>query len=66
MLVLLCRNRHLSHHEFVSFIVGITVLDTIVELPLIDDCIVTLLFTIDRSSSISITFGDILIGVCFD
>ena len=50
VLLLRCRTRHFSHHEFASFIIEIALFDIVVELPLEGDCIVTLLFTNDVSS----------------
>ena len=48
-----------------SFIIEITLFDIVFKLPLEEDFIVTLLFTSDVSSLISITFGDVSADVYF-
>ena len=59
VILLRCRTNHFSHHEFASFIIEIYLFDVVVELSLEEDCIVTLLFTSDVSSFISINIGDV-------
>ena len=59
VLFLRCRTKHFSHHKFSSFIIETALFDIVVELPLEEDCIFTLLFTSDVSSFISITVGDV-------
>ena len=52
VLLLRCRTKHFSHHEFASFIIENALFDIVVELPLEEDCIVTLLCTSDVLSFI--------------
>ena len=49
VLLLRCRTKHFSHHKFASFIIEIALFDIVVELPLEEDCIFTLLLTSDVS-----------------
>ena len=65
VLLLWCHTKHFFHHEFASFIIEIALFDIVVELPLEEDCIITLLFTSDVSSFISITVGDVSADVSF-
>ena len=65
VLLLRCSNNHFYHHKFSSFIIEIALFDIVVELPLKEDCTVTLLFTSDVSSFILITVGDVSSNVSF-
>ena len=65
VLLLRCRTKHFSQHTFASFIIKISLFDIVSELPLEEDCIVTLLFTSDVSSFISITVGYVSDDVYF-
>ena len=65
VLLLRFHTKHFYHHEFASFIIEIDFFDIAVELPLEEDCIVTMLFTSDVLSLISITVGDVSADVFF-
>ena len=53
VLLLRCRTKHFSHHEYASFIIKIALFDILVELPLKEDYIVMLLFTSDKGRYIT-------------
>ena len=57
VLLLRFRNKNFYHHEFSSFIIEIALFEIVVELPLEEECIITLLFNSDVSSFILITVG---------
>ena len=63
--LLRCRTKHFSHHESASFITEIALFDIVVELPLEEDCIFTLLFTSDVLSFISIIVGGVSADISF-
>ena len=65
VILLRCHTKNFYHHEFASFIIEIALFDIVVDLPLEEDCFVTLLFTSDVSSFILITVGDVSANVYF-
>ena len=65
VLFLRSHTKHFSHNKFSSFIIEIALFDIVVQLTLEEYCIVTLLFTSDVSSFISITVGDVSDNVSF-